>query len=230
MILFHVPNSSMNCFVGILSAYMFFLLNVVIVWVNEKFQKLLMRVRIVKPKFFQNIGIFMVNALMRHGVYLSCLLGIPLSLRRLVLFFYILFLNSMHFVLDFIIPLFRVTCVVLQTMILIHVLFMYAMLNLINPFLLTQCTGFDVGEPFKLIAMFDVGAVYCESEDTLLWSIIYLRLLWRYPVMYRCLRILLALVVKMFSPIPLINPIFLLCVHNPYFPPSLILMCQLIIL
>ena len=36
MAIFHFFNSSMNYFVGILSIYMLFLLNVAIVWVNWK--------------------------------------------------------------------------------------------------------------------------------------------------------------------------------------------------
>jgi len=40
--------------------------------------------------------------------------------------------------------------------------------------------------------------------------------------MCMCIRSLLALIVILFFPIPLIIPIFLLCVHNLFFPPSII--------
>jgi len=49
----------MNYFVGILSVWMHFLLNVVIVWVNRKFWVLLMRLRVVKSEFFYFIRVFM---------------------------------------------------------------------------------------------------------------------------------------------------------------------------
>jgi len=48
---------------------------------------------------------------MRHCIFLSGLLGIYSSLRRLVVFLDILFLIPVHFMLDFIMPLVGVVCV-----------------------------------------------------------------------------------------------------------------------
>ena len=72
----------------------------------------------------------MVKVLMRHGVCLSGLCGIRLTLRRLVVFLDILFSILVHFMLDLIMSLFSVTCVVLLTILLIDVLIMYVMHNL----------------------------------------------------------------------------------------------------
>jgi len=76
----------------------------------------------------------MAKVLIRHVVCLSGLIGIHLSLRRLVVFLEILPLILVHSMLDLIMLLFDVTCVVLMTIILLHVLSMYAMLNLIHPY------------------------------------------------------------------------------------------------
>ena len=54
--------------------------------------------------------------LMKHGTYLSGLLGIHLSLRRLVMFVDIHFLFLVYSMLDLIMPLFGVICVILMTM------------------------------------------------------------------------------------------------------------------
>jgi len=83
----------------------------------------------VKP-VFDSVGVFISNVLMRHGVYLSELLGIPLSLRRPVVFLDILFPILLHFMLDLIIPLFGVICAILLTIMLTHVLIMHALLNM----------------------------------------------------------------------------------------------------
>jgi len=70
----------------------------------------------------------MVKILMRHSICLSGLLGIHLSLRRLVVFLDIYFLILFYFRLDLIMPLFGV--VILLAMLLIHALIMHAMRNL----------------------------------------------------------------------------------------------------
>jgi len=71
-----------------------------------------------------------------------------------------------------------------------------------------------LGEPFRLLLGL-MWLIHIVSRKILLiWCIIYLRLLWRSHVICICKRSLLASVVIMFSTIPLINPMFLLCVHN----------------
>ena len=72
----------------------------------------------------------MVKMLMMHGICLSRLLGIHLTLRRLLLFLNIHFLILAHSILDLIMPLFGVICVILLTMKLIYVLIMHVMCNL----------------------------------------------------------------------------------------------------
>ena len=72
----------------------------------------------------------MVEMSMMHGICLSGSLGIHLSFRRLVLFLDIHFLILVHSMLDLIMPPFSVICVILLTMLLIHVLIMHAMINL----------------------------------------------------------------------------------------------------
>ena len=84
----------------------------------------------MKLEFFYNIGIFNVNALMWHGVYLGGLHGSRLSLRRLVVFLDILFLILAHSMLDRIMFVCGVTCVILLTIMLIHALIMHDMFNL----------------------------------------------------------------------------------------------------
>jgi len=64
-----------------------------------------------------------------------CLLGIHLNLIRLVIFLDILSPIHVHSMLNLIMLLFGVTCIVLLTIILLHVLFMHAMLNLNHPYL-----------------------------------------------------------------------------------------------
>ena len=59
----------------------------------------------------------MVKILMRHGIYLSGLLGINLNLRRLVVFVDIHVLILVRSMLDLIMPLFSVISVILLTMI-----------------------------------------------------------------------------------------------------------------
>jgi len=57
--------------------------------------------------------------LMMHGICLSGLLEIHLSLRRLVVFVDIQFMVLMHSMLDVAMPLFGVICITLLTMLLI---------------------------------------------------------------------------------------------------------------
>jgi len=68
--------------------------------------------------------------LIRYGIWLSGLLGIHLSLRKLVMFLDIYPLILVHSLLGFIMPLFGVTYVILLTMRLIRVPIMNDMLNL----------------------------------------------------------------------------------------------------
>jgi len=68
--------------------------------------------------------------LMKLDLCFSGLLGILLSLRRLVVFLDILFLIHVYSMLDRIMLLCGVTCVILLIIILRHVLIMHAMLNL----------------------------------------------------------------------------------------------------
>jgi len=75
-------------------------------------------------------GIFTVKMLIRHGIFLIGLLGIHLSLRRLVVIVDIHSLILVHFMLDLIMRLFGVTCVILLTIILIRVFTMHTMLSL----------------------------------------------------------------------------------------------------
>ena len=75
--------------------------------------------------------VFLVKVLMRHGVCLIGVLGIPLSLRRLVVFVDIILLILMHSILYLSMLIFGVTCEVLLTIILLHVLPMHTMLKLI---------------------------------------------------------------------------------------------------
>ena len=67
---------------------------------------------------------------MMHGICLSGLLGIHLSLRRLGEFVDIQFMIRAHSIVDLIIALFGVTCVILLTMPLIRVLIRHAMRKL----------------------------------------------------------------------------------------------------
>jgi len=71
----------------------------------------------------------MVKMLMKLRVYLSGLYGTFLSSRRLIVFRDILSLILVHFILDLIISLFGVTCIVLLTVMLIHVLIIRTMFN-----------------------------------------------------------------------------------------------------
>ena len=86
----------------------------------------------MKFKFFYNIGIFMVKMSMKHGAFLSELLGTHLSLKRLVVFMAIHFMTYVHFMLDFILLLFGVICVIPLTITLVHAPIMHAMLILIH--------------------------------------------------------------------------------------------------
>jgi len=79
-----------------------------------------------------------VKVSMKVGVCLSGLLGIRLSLKRLVVFLDILFLIHVHSTLDRIILLFGVTCVIPLTITLVHVHIMHPMLILILTFSLVD--------------------------------------------------------------------------------------------
>ena len=72
----------------------------------------------------------MVEMFVMHGICLNGLLGIHLNLRRLLLFRNIHFLILAHSIVDLIMPLFGVICVILLTMLLVHVLIMHAMRSL----------------------------------------------------------------------------------------------------
>jgi len=72
----------------------------------------------------------MVNVLMRHGICLSGLLRIHLNLRRLVVFLDIYSPILVHSISNLIMPPFGMICVILLTMLPIHVLIKHAMLDL----------------------------------------------------------------------------------------------------
>jgi len=78
--------------------------------------------------YFKRLNVF--KMLMMHGICFYGLLGIRLNLKRLVVFINIIFPIHVHFMLDYIMLLFGVTCAILLTIILYHVLIMHAMLNL----------------------------------------------------------------------------------------------------
>jgi len=120
----------------------------------------------------------MVEMLMRHGICLNRLFGIHLNLRRLVVLLDIHLMILVRSMLDLIMHLPGVICVILLTMLLICVLIMHTMLQpwtilmlscpyMIHHFLLVQCTGLEVGQPFGAIARFSVVDACFESEDTL---------------------------------------------------------------
>jgi len=67
---------------------------------------------------------------MRHGICLSRLPRIHLSLRKVVMFLDIYFLILVRFMLDLVIFVFGVICIFLLTMKLIRFLVAHAMLNL----------------------------------------------------------------------------------------------------
>jgi len=121
MTIFHFPQFEHEYFLGILSVYVFFLLNVVIVRVNGKYA-LFMRVLIVKPKLFEYIGVFMFKVSKRHGICLSTLLGILLNFRMLVVLLDILSPILIHSMIDLIMLLFIMTFVLLFTITLLYVL------------------------------------------------------------------------------------------------------------
>jgi len=89
----------------------------------------------MKPKFFYNFGIFMVKVSMKHGIYLSGLLEIRLSLKRLVFFLDIYFMIHVHSMLNCTMLLFGVICVILLSIMLVHVLIMHTVLILIRLYL-----------------------------------------------------------------------------------------------
>jgi len=68
--------------------------------------------------------------LMMHDLCFYGLLGIHLNLKRLVVFIDIIFSIHVHFMLDHIMLLIGVTCAILLTIILHHVLIMHVVLNL----------------------------------------------------------------------------------------------------
>jgi len=89
----------------------------------------------MKPEFFYNFGIFMVKMLMKLGVCLSGLHRTRLSLKRLVAFLDIYFMNLVHSMLDHIMLLFGVIYVILLSIMLVHVLIMHTVLLLIHLYL-----------------------------------------------------------------------------------------------
>ena len=91
-----------------------------------------------------------------------------------------------------------------------------------SSFPLAQCTGLEVGGPFGLIAKFDVGDSYCALEETLDVVHNLLNTPLGGVVMIVCMRSLLAFILIMLSPIPLIIPMFPLRVRNSLFPPSIL--------
>ena len=81
---------------------------------------------------FYSISIFMVKILVKLGFCLGGLHGTRLSLIRLVVFMDILFLILMLSMLNRTMLLFGVTCVILLSIMLVHVLIMHAVLILIR--------------------------------------------------------------------------------------------------
>jgi len=75
-----------------------------------------------------------------------------------------------------------------------------------------------MGEPFRFVAEFDVDDSYCELKYTFDVA---------HNLVQTCMRDLLALMVIMFSSIPLIILMFLTCIHNLVLPPSIVLMRQI---
>ena len=64
---------SKNYFIVIGIVYKLILLNVILVDIyirNEKYCMLLMRVSMVRPVLFLSIGIFMLEMLIKHGIFL----------------------------------------------------------------------------------------------------------------------------------------------------------------
>jgi len=84
----------------------------------------------VKPVFFYNFGVFMLKMLIMYVICLSRLLGIHLSLKRLVMFLDIHSIILVHFILGLIMLLSGVICVNIFSMILFRVFITHAMLNL----------------------------------------------------------------------------------------------------
>jgi len=74
----------------------------------------------------------MVKVSMKLGFCLSGLLGIHLSLKRLVAFVDIHFMVHVHSMLDLIMLLFGGTCVILLLIMLVHVRIMHTVLILIR--------------------------------------------------------------------------------------------------
>jgi len=77
----------------------------------------------------------MVKVSMKHGVHLSRLLRTRSSLKRLVVFMDIYFMIHVHSMLNRTMLLFGVTCVILLSIMLVHVLIMHAVLILIRLYL-----------------------------------------------------------------------------------------------
>jgi len=83
----------------------------------------------------------MLKALMKHGICLSRLLGIRLSLRRLVVVLDILCVSHVHFTLARIMILCGVICVILLTIMLIPIHIMHTMLILNHLYLWVSARG-----------------------------------------------------------------------------------------
>jgi len=77
----------------------------------------------------------MVKMSMKLDVCLSRLHEIRLSSRRLVVFLDIHFITNVHFILGHIMLLFGVICVILLSIMFVHVLIMYIVLILIRLYL-----------------------------------------------------------------------------------------------
>jgi len=119
---------------------------------------------------------------MRHGICLSGLLGIHLSLRKLVVFLDIHSLILVRFILDLIMLYFGVICVILLIVKLIRALIIHVILNLTlyypgmtlmfvltlpdSSIPLAHYMGLEVGEPFEVGARFIFTNVCFQSEDT----------------------------------------------------------------
>ena len=94
---------------------------------------------------------------------------------------------------------------------------------------LAHYMGFEVGEPFGLVANFDINAAYYESKEN--YNVVYN--LVETPLEGSCSVYVheksSSLGCKIFPPNSLDLPILLPCVHNLHFSLSIILMCSLII-
>jgi len=91
----------------------------------------------------------MVKVSMKLGLCLSGLLGIRLNSKRLVVFLDIYFVIHVHSMLNRTMLLFGVTCVILMSIMLVHVHIMQ-MCYFDSSLPLTQSMRPEIGEPFGL--------------------------------------------------------------------------------